>query len=113
MMPVYIKLFNIIFDTGIIPYINWTMETYIQNKGDPKLPENYRPITILSCFGKLFTSIINNSLNTFAEDHNKINPSQAGFRKQHSTAGKLFIIKSLIDIVRSGKKNKNTILLLC
>ena len=106
MMPIYIKLFNIVLDTGIIPE-NWSMGTIkpiFKNKGDPKLPENYRQITILSCFGKLFTSIINNRLNKFAENHNIITSSQAGFRKQHSTTDNIFIIKSLIDIVRSGKK---------
>ena len=81
-----------------------TIKPIFKNKGDPKLPENYRPITILSCFGKLFTSIINNRLNKFAENHNIITSSQAGFRKQHSTTDNIFIIKSLIDIVRSGKK---------
>ena len=106
MMPIYIKLFNIVLDTGIIPE-NWSMGTIkpiFKNKGDPKLPENYRPIIILSCFGKLFTSIINNRLNKFADNHNIITSSQAGFRKQHSTTDNIFIIKSLIDIVRSGKK---------
>ena len=80
MMPIYIKLFNIVLDTGIIPE-NWSMGTIkpiVKNKGDPKLPGNYRPITILSCFGNLFTSIINNRLNKFAENHNIVTSSQAG-----------------------------------
>ena len=77
MMPIYIKLFNIVLDTGIIPE-NWsvgTIKPIFKNKADPKLPENYRPITILSCYGKLFTSIINNRLNKFAENHNIITSS--------------------------------------
>ena len=105
MLPIYVKLFNVIFDTGIIPE-NWTMgniKPIYKNKGDPKQAENYRPITILSCFGKLFTSVINNRLKQYAENHHLISSSQAGFRKQHSTVDNLFIIKSLIDIVKSSK----------
>ncbi|MCG8112265.1 MAG: reverse transcriptase domain-containing protein [Candidatus Thiodiazotropha taylori] len=106
MLPVYTKLFNIILNSGIIPE-SWTIgiiKPIFKNKGDPKLPENYRPITLLSCFGKLFTSIINNRLQKFAEKYNVINASQAGFRKNYSTSDNLFILKSLIDIVQSQKK---------
>lgn len=106
MLPIYHKLFNVIFDTGIIPEY-WTMgniKPIYKSKGDPKQPENYRPITILSCFGKLFTAIINNRLNQYADNHNIISSSQSGFRKRHSTVDNLFIIKSLIDLVRSSRK---------
>ena len=39
--------------------------------GDPKKPGNYRPIASLSCFGKLFTAILNHKLNNFLK-HNAI-----------------------------------------
>ena len=61
MLPTYAKLSNLILDSGII-YESWTVGTislFLKNKGDPKLPENYRPITLLKCFGKLFTQILN------------------------------------------------------
>lgn len=56
MMPIYSILFNLVLDTGIIPGpwlegITWTIYKQI---GDPKYPEYYPPITILSSFGKLF-----------------------------------------------------------
>ena len=106
MLPIYVKLFNLIFDTSLITE-TWTLgqiKPIYKNKGDPKQPENYRPITLLSSFGKLFTSIINKRLTTFAENHNTIGSSQAGFRKNYSTADNLFTLKSLIDIVQSSKK---------
>ena len=68
-------------------------------------PENYRPFTILSCLGKLFTLIINNRLKTFTENFQVRDSYQAGFRENYSTADNLFIIKSLIDIARSNKTN--------
>jgi hypothetical protein len=58
---IYEKLFNIIFDNGFVPHI-WligTIKPIYKNKGDIYEPKNYRPITIVSCLGKLFTSILN------------------------------------------------------
>ena len=106
MSPIYVKLFNIIFDSGIMPNA-WTVgniKPIYKNKGDPQKPENYRPITLVSSLGKTFTSIINNRLKTYAENYDLISWSQAGFRKHHSTTDNLFIIKCLIDIVRARKK---------
>ena len=105
MLPIYLKLFNIVFDTGIIPE-DWTLgniKPIYKNKGNPKNAENYRQITLLSCFGKVFTSVINNRLNTYAKNHDIIVTSQSGFRKKYSTIDNLFIIKNLVDIVKSSK----------
>ena len=63
-----------------------------KNKGDAQNPENYRPITLLSCLGKLFTRIMNNRLIKYADEYDVINDCQAGFRKGFSTAHNLFII---------------------
>ena len=107
MMPIYVQLFNLIFNTGSIPQ-NWTLGNILpiyKNKGDKNKPENYRPITLVSCFGKLFTAILNNRLNKYAEDVEMINPCQAGFRKDYSTADNIFVINSLIDLLKAkGKK---------
>ena len=107
MMPVYTQVFNLIFDSGLIPE-NWTMGNILpiyKNKGDKNMPENYRPITLLSCFGKLFTAVINNRLNKLAEQVEIISSCQAGFRKGFSTVENIFIINSLIDLLKAkGKK---------
>lgn len=52
LLPVFVKLFNVIFNSGIIPD-SWSEGIIIpiyKNKGDPSSPDNYRGITILSCF---------------------------------------------------------------
>jgi hypothetical protein len=56
-----------------------------QNKGDVSDQSNYRPITLLSCMGKLFTAILNMRLQKYTENYNLINEYQAGFRKGFST----------------------------
>jgi hypothetical protein len=62
MMPLYVKLFNVVLDSGIIPINAWTIcviRPMYKKKGSPADPDNYRAITIVSNLGKLFTSILN------------------------------------------------------
>ena len=72
MMPLYVAFFNLIFNSGVLPdyRLEGAIRPIYKNKGDSKSPENYSPITILSCFGKLFTSILNARLNKFLDAHN-------------------------------------------
>ena len=61
-----------------------------KNKGGKTKPENYRPITILSCMGKLFTSILNERLDVFSDEFDVLNENQVGFRKEYSTVDNCF-----------------------
>ena len=105
-MPLYIKLFNTIFDTGILPevWLEGKIRPIYKNKGDQLNPENDRPITVLSCLGKLFTSILNNRLTKFLEIHQALNENQAGFRKGYSTTDHTLTLKALTELFRSCKK---------
>lgn len=106
MLPVYTKLSKIIFDIGLVPE-SWTVGNILpiyKNKGNSNLLENCRPITLLSYFGKLLTSILYNRLNQYPEENEVINACQAGFRKGFSTADKLFLIQKLTDISKANKK---------
>ena len=106
-MPLYLKLFNFVFDTGIIPEI-WSIgivHPIYKNKGDPNDPDSYRGITLVSCLGKVYTAILNNRLNTFAEAVDLISNCQAGFRKGYSTVDNIFCLYSLIQLyLASGRK---------
>ena len=106
-MPVYIRLFNLIFETGIVPE-NWStgvMIAIFKNKGSKTDPEMYRGITLNSCFSKTFSAILNNRLNNYADHVDLISKSQAGFRKGFSTLDNIFVLYSLIMIYFSfGKK---------
>ena len=71
-LPLYVFLFNKVL---------CSIKHIFKNKGSPNDSDNYRPITILSCLGKLFTSVLNNRLSTFLKDNVVLSENQAGFRK--------------------------------
>ena len=50
-------LFNIVLQTGKLPHA-WCISPISKGKGKVNDPDNYRGITVLSCFGKFFTSVI-------------------------------------------------------
>ena len=64
MLPIYVTLFNIILDSPESWALGEVLSIY-ENKGDKSLQVNYRPVTLLSCFSKLFTSKINKRLTDF------------------------------------------------
>ena len=66
---------------------------------------------LLSCLGKLFTAIINDRLNKYAEKYDLIGWTQTGFRKNYSTTYNLFILKCLMDIMQANKKKYFVVLL--
>ena len=106
LIPIYISLFNVILDTGIIPdsWLEGIIRPIYKLGGDPTQPENYRPITILSCFGKLFTAILNSRLNSFIDHHDILNENQAGFRSGYSTTDHIFTLHILSEILKHNKK---------
>ena len=92
-------LFNIVLQTGKIPHawsIGYISPIY-KGKGEENDPDNYRGITVLSCFGKLFTSVINDRIHSFLETNDILGNEQSGFRKGHSTMDHVFVLRCLID----------------
>lgn len=96
MVPVYVQVFNIILNTGIIPD-NWAKDIIIpiyKNKGSSLDPKNYRPITLLSCISKRFTAILNDRLTQFFQENHILNENKAGFRKNYSPTDHIFTLNS-------------------
>ena len=81
----------------------------IHKKGDTKCTGNYRGITLLPVLAKLFTSIMANRLQEWAEEANKLPINQFGFRSNHRTTDAIFVIQSLIE----QSKNFNSSLFCC
>ena len=107
LIPAIVKLFNVILETGIIP-TDWTIgiiKALYKNKGDINDVNNYRGITLLSCLGKLFTSVINSRLYTYLTNEGTLGNEQAGFRPKHSTLDHIFALQTLSSYyISKGKQ---------
>ena len=94
--PYLHKLFNVISSTGTYPGLRGEgFIIPIFKKGDIENVENYPGITLLSVVDKLFTSILNNRLNDWAENYNVYIEAHAGFRGEMTD--NIFILHGLIS----------------
>ena len=84
--PVLSHIFNLSINNGKYPdKLKEAKVIPIYKKGDRKDPENYRPISLLPCFNKIFEKLIDKRLRDFLEVNNILYEHQFGFRKGHST----------------------------
>ena len=70
--------------------------TTLHKKGPKQDPANYR-ISITSCFGKLFTGILNRRLTAFMQDKNISHPFQGAFTKGRRSTDHIFVANTFID----------------
>ena len=67
----------------------------IYKKGNKSEPQNYRGVTLISCLGKLFLSILNNRLMQYTIDNQILHKSQLGFVPGNRTSDAHIIINNL------------------
>ena len=72
-------------------------------KNDPNDINNYRGITLVSCFSKIFTGALSNRLNKWAENNDVLSDSQFGFRKGRSTTDAIFVLNAIIQKILNEK----------
>ena len=98
--------FNKILALGHVP-VEWTLgliKPLYKGKGPRDNSDNYRGITLLSCIGKLFTSILNDRITKFLEENELLGEEQAGFRSGYSTIDHIFVLHTLISIYQGQKR---------
>lgn len=83
----YVDIINLTLSLGYFPVVlkNGVIILIPKPGKDPKIPTNYRPITLLEVPGKILERIINKRLQRFCEEENKYNQNQYGFRKFKGT----------------------------
>jgi hypothetical protein len=79
-------LINISFSSSVFPsQLKIAKDIPLLKQGSSLCMDNYRPISLLSCFSKIFEKIVCNRLCGFLDINCLISPSQFGFRAEHST----------------------------
>ena len=76
--------------------------TPIYKDEDKKQFCNYRPISVLNSFSKIYETVLKNRLLSFLDQHNILYLHQYGFRKNHSS---YMPIISLIDYITDHLEN--------
>lgn len=82
------RLFNLAIASGAFPCVLKTARVIpiFKNKGSCDDPTNYRPISILPVFSKIFESILKDQITAHLEGGGLFVPSQFGFRRNRSTS---------------------------
>ena len=99
-----LKLFNDCLQQGVYPW-NSSITTPLHKKGDRQNPVNYRAITVGSCLGKLFSSLLLARLLDFRETMCPDYPNQLGFRSGAQCSDHILTLSTIIEkYVRLGKR---------
>jgi hypothetical protein len=102
--PLLVTIFNAMLKTSYVPkIISHSLIIPIYKKGDVNIPANYRGISLISNFTKLFTSILNNRLLSWSEKNKIIKNSQFGFRPKLGTIDANFVLNCVIQKHLSAK----------
>ena len=105
---VILKLFNTILLYGeVIPEWLIGIIVPIYKKGTKSDPNNYRGITLTSCFSKLFLSVLYSRLMKFVIEKGILHNNQLGFVPGNRTSDAHIIINHLIN--KECHKNKSKI----
>ena len=78
----------------------------LYRKDDPKLPGNYRPISLLPVLSKVFENILAHQIRTYIEVHNLLSCRQFGFRENCSTDQLVFQLINKLKLKLSSKPTK-------
>lgn len=94
----FVIIFNAIFEGAPYPE-KWRNGLIIplHKKGDPRDPNNYRGITLLSSLGKIFSTVFTNRLSAWIEKRNLLTPTQCGYRAGYSTIDNIFILQTAVS----------------
>ncbi|KAJ1104746.1 hypothetical protein NDU88_002155 [Pleurodeles waltl] len=78
---------------------------------DPNDLKNFRPISLLPFLAKVIEKTVNKQLTNFLEDNNLLDPSQSGFRANHSTETALLAVTDDIRTLLDNGETTTLILL--
>ena len=80
-------------------------------KDDKSIPSNYRPVSLLSCVGKVLERIIFKNVYNFLYSSNIFYKYQSGFVPGHSTVSQL--IEMFDSVCKARERRENTCIIFC
>jgi hypothetical protein len=100
-----IYICNRSLSTGIFPsWLKYSQVHLIYKKGERSEMSNYRPISVLTLFSKIFEKVIFNRLYTHIFDNNILAAEQYGFRKNCSMETATFnLINNILQALNDKK----------
>ena len=106
--PYLIHIFNLSISKGIFPtQLKKAKVTPIHKNGDRNNFSNYRPISVLPVFSKIFERLVYNRLYSYITHHGLLHSSQFGFRKKYSSY--MAVLDVYNNIVTSLDKRMHTL----
>ena len=103
--PHLCKLYNNCISSGTFPQCLKTGKiTPVYKKGSKDDISNYRPVSTLPLFGKIFEKIIYTRLYSFLTDNSVLTTAQFGFRKFHSTS---YAINHSVNLINNFQNQGN------
>ena len=103
--PLLSDIFNHSINSGVFPdKLKMGRVTPLHKEGDLADVSNYRPITTLSVFSKLFEKLVHKRMTSFISRYNLIKPNQFGFQKNKCTSDA--ILEFLENVYDSYNENK-------
>jgi len=105
-------IINLSFSTGMLPsQFKIAKVVPIFKSGDPRLPDNYRPIALLSNFSKVIEKVMHARLMAYLEEHSIITEAQFGFRPNHSTIHPLLHLDNFVT--QAFNERKHVVAIFC
>ena len=90
---------SLCFNHGMVPN-EWNKSIIVPiPKGksfNPRIPTSYRGISLLCTMAKIFSSVLNNRIFKYLEQHELLSDEQNGFRRNRACIDHLFVLTSII-----------------
>ena len=100
LLPVLTRLFNAVLREGHYPmaWASAAITPILKSKGIPTVHDDYRGIAVGAAMGRLYSSVINNRLDAWAEETGRRAAGQFGFRQKRSTIDAAFVLRHTIEM---------------
>lgn len=100
--------------TGTFPdHLKIAKVVPIYKASDSSELKNYRPISLLSSFSKLFEKVMFNKLTSFLNSEHILYSHQYGFREKHSTTHPILHLINQCAIANNSKPKQHTLSIFC